>query len=91
MFPDGSVNADFARGCAANVDGPVTYKFCHGSIDVSFDIVLLQPNPDIELLQSLEEVGAAFPLGTPQEIRRQCDLAIQCLYPFYCCSPSPTP
>jgi hypothetical protein len=43
---------------------------------VSFDVVILQPREISELLASLEEVGNAFPLGTPDEIRRQMDLAI---------------
>ncbi len=43
---------------------------------MSFDIVVLRPNPDIALLGSLEEVEQAFPLGTPEEIRKQCEQVI---------------
>jgi hypothetical protein len=43
---------------------------------LSFDIVVLHPKPDTSLLRSIEEVEQAFPLGPPEEIRRQCDLAI---------------
>ena len=43
---------------------------------MSFDVVVLQPNPGAQLLQSLEDVSEAFPLGTPQEIRTQLELAI---------------
>lgn len=43
---------------------------------MSFDIVVLQPKPDTGLLQSIEEVEEAFPLGTPEEIQKQCDQVI---------------
>jgi hypothetical protein len=43
---------------------------------VSFDIVILQPKHASEPLASLEEVVEAFPLGTPEEIRRQLDLVV---------------
>jgi hypothetical protein len=43
---------------------------------VSFDVVILQPKPDTHVLGSIEEVGEAFPLGTPGEIRSQLDMAI---------------
>jgi hypothetical protein len=43
---------------------------------VSFDVVVLQPNPGTQLLESLEGVSEAFPLGTPQEIRTQLGLAV---------------
>jgi hypothetical protein len=43
---------------------------------VSFDIVVLQPMPEGGLVRSLGEVEQAFPLGTPEEIRRQCDLVM---------------
>lgn len=43
---------------------------------MSFDIVVLQPRPDVGLLSSLEEVQAAIPLGTPEEVQKQCNLAV---------------
>lgn len=43
---------------------------------MSFDIVVSQPNPGTQLVQSLEDVGEAFPLGTPEEIQTQVELAI---------------
>ena len=43
---------------------------------MSFDIVVLQPQPAAGLVRDLGEIQQAYPLGTPEEIRRQCDLAI---------------
>jgi hypothetical protein len=43
---------------------------------LSFDVVILQPKPDTQLLGTIEEVGEAFPLGTPAEIKSQLDMAI---------------
>jgi hypothetical protein len=43
---------------------------------MSFDIIVLQPKPDEGLLADLLAVQDAFPLGTPGEIRRQCDQVI---------------
>lgn len=43
---------------------------------MSFDIVVLQPHPDVGLLSSLVEVQEAFPLGTPEQVQKQCDLAV---------------
>ena len=43
---------------------------------MSFDIVVLQPGPDVGLLPRLDEVQAAIPLGTPEQVQTQCDLAV---------------
>ena len=43
---------------------------------LSFDIIVLQPSPDIGVLRSIEEVREVFPLGTPEEIQRQCNRVV---------------
>ena len=43
---------------------------------MSFDIIVLRPKPDEGLVADLLAVQDAFPLGTPEEIRRQCDRVI---------------
>jgi hypothetical protein len=43
---------------------------------LSFDFFILKPRPDTGLVGSLDGVQETFPLGAPEEIKRQCDLAI---------------